>query len=242
MPWDQFSQLWSMEAPTCHFNDGREENSPSPPFQPPSYAIMVAPDKSLRWDPPADSEELAIALSYHFPRPQTLEAKMQAATQKWLHDRRSRYGSTASLDGTQAKVKRNAGGNVYGRIQVLADLEKPLPRLRHPKGNVSSIRSYNPRDEASSCFISPPKPSNSNARGNRTERPNQQPPALSCHPDKPYLFSWKVETGDGPYRTTKRRRYSEDERRRVAKNRGNACDHHRRRRQKVCFLIPKYVS
>jgi hypothetical protein len=230
-----------MEAPTGYLNGGREENSPSPAFQPPQYAIRVAPDKSLRWDPPADSEELAIALSYHFPRPQTLEAKMQAATQKWLHDRRPRHRSTVSLDGTQAKVNLNARENVYGQIQALADLEKPLPRLRHPKGNVSSIRSYNPRDEASSYFISLPNPLDNNARDIRTEELNQQPLARSCDPDKPCLISWQVETKDSPHRITKKRRYSDDERRRVAKNRGNACDDHRRRRQKVCVSILKHI-
>src|SRR5277367_5877337 len=102
--WGQLSPSWSlhsMKAPPSRFDGDREGNSPSPPFQPPPYAIRVAPDKSLRWDPPADSEELAIALSYHFPLPQTLEAKMQAATQKWLRDRRSRHGSTASLERTR---------------------------------------------------------------------------------------------------------------------------------------------
>jgi hypothetical protein len=243
VPWDQLSQPWNiynMETPTGNLNGGREENSPSPPFQPPKYSIRVAPDKSLRWDPPADSEELAIALSYHFPRPQTLEAKMQAATQKWLHYRRSHHRSTVSLDATQAKVNLNAGKNVYGQIQVLADLEKPLPRLRHPKGNISSIRSYNPREEAS-CFISLPNPPNSNAREIRMEELNRQPLACSYDPDKPCLISWQVETKDGPHRITKKRRYSDDERRRVAKNRGNACDDHRRRRQKVSVSILKHI-
>jgi hypothetical protein len=230
-----------MEAPTGRFNGDREENSPSPPFQPPSYAIRVAPDKSLQWDPPADSEELAIALSYHFPLPQTLEAKMQAATQKWLHDRRSRYATTTSLERTQTKARRNAGQNVYGQIQVLADPERPLPRLRHPKGNVSSIRSYNSRDEVTNCVASPPHPPNGNARNSRPEGSNQQPSGPSRHPDKPCLISWKVETGDNSHRVPKKRRYLEDERLRVAKNRGNACEDHRRRRQKVCFSILKYT-
>jgi forkhead transcription factor HCM1 len=60
--------------------ESEEEEEVSLSFQPPTYSLSIAPDKTLQWDPPADSEELAIALSYHFPRPQTLEAKMQAAT------------------------------------------------------------------------------------------------------------------------------------------------------------------
>jgi len=243
MRWDQFSQPWSlhsMEAPTGRFNGDRDDNSPSPPFQPPSYAIGVAPDKSLRWDPPADSEELAIALSYHFPLPQTLEAKMQAATQKWLHDKRSCHATTTSLQQAQTKTRRNAGQNVYGQIQVLADPEKPLPKLRHPKGSVSSIRPYNSREGSTNCVASSshlPNPLNRNVRNYRPEGSNQQPTSPSRHLGKPCLISWKVETGDSSHREHKKRRYSEDERLRVAKNRGNACEDHRRRRQKVCFQL-----
>jgi hypothetical protein len=53
-------------------------------FKPPSYTITHGPDKALCWDPPADSEELAIALSYHFPAEKSLKRKMQAATEKFL--------------------------------------------------------------------------------------------------------------------------------------------------------------
>jgi hypothetical protein len=53
-------------------------------FEPPSYNISHGPDKALQWDPPADSDELAIALSYHFPIQKTLKQKMQAAVEKFL--------------------------------------------------------------------------------------------------------------------------------------------------------------
>lgn len=51
------------------------------------YEISRADDRTLRFDPPVDSEELAIALSYHFPRPRTLEGKMQAAILKYLREK-----------------------------------------------------------------------------------------------------------------------------------------------------------
>jgi hypothetical protein len=50
-----------------------EESSPStqdtfsPPFEPPTYALSFAEDSTLKWDPPIGSPELALALSYHFP-------------------------------------------------------------------------------------------------------------------------------------------------------------------------------
>jgi hypothetical protein len=55
-------------------------------FEPPSYSISHGPDKALQWDPPADSDELAIALSYHFPIQKTLKRKMQAAVEKFLRE------------------------------------------------------------------------------------------------------------------------------------------------------------
>jgi hypothetical protein len=55
-------------------------------FEPPSYNISHGPDKALQWDPPADSDELAIALSYHFPFQKTLKRKMQAAVEKFLRE------------------------------------------------------------------------------------------------------------------------------------------------------------
>jgi len=52
-----------------------------------SYNITYAPDHTLRWDPPPNSKELAIALSYHFPLEPDLESKMRAAMVKFLSDR-----------------------------------------------------------------------------------------------------------------------------------------------------------
>ncbi len=59
-------------------------------FHPPSYNISHGPDKALQWDPPADSDELAIALSYHFPIQKTLKKKMQAAVEKFLQQAKPR--------------------------------------------------------------------------------------------------------------------------------------------------------
>jgi len=224
-----------MELPTGRFNGDREEMSPSPAFQPPTYAIRVAQDKSLQWDPPADSEELALALSYHFPLPKTLEAKMQAATKKWLRARAARHSTNTSLVHKHVKAKKLAEKNIYGQIQVLSDQDRQPPRLRHPKGNISSIRSSNSRDESGDRITSSQQPSNCNARDGSTEGCNKNPPALDRRLDIPRVISWKVDTGEIAQRTAKKRPYSDNERLMVAKNRGNACADHRRRRQKVKF-------
>jgi len=66
-------------------------------FKPLAYNISYGPDKALQWDPPADSDELAIALSYHFPVQKTLKRKMQAAVEKFLQEngpRQLKYAKT----------------------------------------------------------------------------------------------------------------------------------------------------
>lgn len=52
----------------------------------PTYSISRGVDGILQFDPPVDDEQLAIALSYHFPRPTTLESKMQAAIRIYLDE------------------------------------------------------------------------------------------------------------------------------------------------------------
>lgn len=81
-----------------------------PVFEPPSYNISHGPDKALQWDPPADSGELAIALSYHFPIQKTLKRKMQAAVEKFLRENEQRQPKCAkTIPGQKKKLPRDAG-------------------------------------------------------------------------------------------------------------------------------------
>jgi hypothetical protein len=59
-------------------------------FDLPQYVISYNDDHTLRWDPPAGSKELSIALSYHFPLERDLGSKMQAATRKFLRAERQK--------------------------------------------------------------------------------------------------------------------------------------------------------
>ncbi|APA09159.1 hypothetical protein sscle_04g039290 [Sclerotinia sclerotiorum 1980 UF-70] len=65
-------------------------------FDLPQYVISYNDDHTLRWDPPAGSKELSIALSYHFPLEQDLGSKMQAATRKFLRNERQKKSSDDS--------------------------------------------------------------------------------------------------------------------------------------------------
>ena len=49
-----------------------------------NYKISFGPDYTLQWDPPVNSKELAISLSYHFPLEPNLESKMRAAMRKFI--------------------------------------------------------------------------------------------------------------------------------------------------------------
>jgi hypothetical protein len=80
----------------------------SPPVDPPVYIITSGSDGVLRWHPPAGSAELALALSYHFPRPETLEDKMQAAILRYIRASKkqaSHKSPRASLVESQTKFK-----------------------------------------------------------------------------------------------------------------------------------------
>jgi hypothetical protein len=59
-------------------------------FDLPQYVLSYNDDHTLRWDPPAGSKELSIALSYHFPLERDLGSKMQAATRKFLRAERQK--------------------------------------------------------------------------------------------------------------------------------------------------------
>jgi hypothetical protein len=61
-----------------------DRNVRSPSFEPPEYRITLDKDGLLQWSPPANSKELALALSYHFPTQESLAKKMQAAMRIYL--------------------------------------------------------------------------------------------------------------------------------------------------------------
>lgn len=74
-------------------------------FDLPQYVISYNDDHTLRWDPPAGSKELSIALSYHFPLERDLGSKMQAATRKFLRNERQKTLSEGSkMNGTSEYV------------------------------------------------------------------------------------------------------------------------------------------
>ncbi|KAH8679659.1 hypothetical protein BGZ60DRAFT_234751 [Tricladium varicosporioides] len=98
------------------------------------YEILRGEDRALRFDPPVDSEELAIALSYHFPRPKTLEGKMQAAILKYLREKfiplQPQVESSDSfvgdlLDSSSSHYPSSVLDTVLGQQKLAANLIPP---------------------------------------------------------------------------------------------------------------------
>jgi hypothetical protein len=50
------------------------------------YKISYNDDKTLQWHPPVGSDELAVALSYHFPEEKDMKEKMRAAIKEFLRN------------------------------------------------------------------------------------------------------------------------------------------------------------
>jgi hypothetical protein len=192
-------------------------------FEIPSYAISRAPDRTLQWDPPADSEDLAIALSYHFPAEKSLKEKMQKAMEKFLQEGKRkrqdseehvgpvpRQGATISI--TSGIALRTEGGKTSG-IGVVNQ------HILQDQGDIAM------REHSQSV---------SNA-----SQPRNQPKSKSTAPNPlaiPGLMNFNAKTLQEVKPKRKKRAYDKEERVNVAANRGNACAEHRRRKLKVCIF------
>jgi hypothetical protein len=110
-------------------------------FRPPSYNITHGPDKALQWDPPADSDELAIALSYHFPVEKTLKRKMQAAVEKFLRQERPNRlncgkhieGPTAQKSGALRPISEGIPGLLSFNANTLEEVKMKRKRRAYEK-------------------------------------------------------------------------------------------------------------
>lgn len=93
-------------------------------FDLPQYVISYNDDHTLRWDPPAGSKELSIALSYHFPLERDLGSKMQAATRKFLRAERQKGVENS----TRSDVLENASTDAT-RPAMDADTQVTRPSM-----------------------------------------------------------------------------------------------------------------
>jgi hypothetical protein len=193
-------------------------------FEPPIYNLKLGPDKALQWDPPANSDELAIALSYHFPLEETLKDKMQAAIKQFLGEAgRSNLGcGKLSVQDKDEDTTMSIAPNVEAR--------RMAKRLR--KG------SYDDRcfsgDQVSMLKLSRLGLTQSFQNQNRRRAESTRSPLAPI----PGLLSFNSKTGEEVKIKRKKRPYEPSERTKVGANRGYACEVHRRQKLKVRRFHP----
>lgn len=189
-----------------------DRNVRSPSFEPPEYSITIEDDGTLQWYPPASSKELALALSYHFPKYRTLEDKMQAAMRRFLRET-AKTGKTAlagkDVGSSTAKPKSAPPGLVAPAS--LPPVQKPTPPsspVHQEREIVQSLPKYTPTTELDQSGIS--------------------------------QVVFKVDTGEEIQNASRKRQYTKAERERVGRNRGMVCEDHRQKKQKVSKSNPEH--
>ena len=196
-------------------SDGREtrEASVSDLFK---YEISYGIDQTLQWDPPASSRELAIALSYHFPTEKDLEAKMKAATKKFMREERRK-----TLDASAKKVS----------VSSISETKPPGHDVSHPRS---------PKVSSRQVTASPTR--QGAATASHLAIPATRKPKNFASPKTFKMLTWdplvKGFKGSGG----KKRRYEKKEGEKVAANRGYACDEHRRQKIKVGEKGTKWIE
>lgn len=217
----------------CH--DSRQSSI----FKPPEYKIFYGPDKTLDWEPPVGSPELAIALSYYFPLEKDLANKMRAAIKDFLKSQAKRQykrGETQSISQEQilsSSVRPQISSSVptakgLGTLQKSA--QSVAPGQAATNFDSQSVGNYN----QTATRI----PNGDQAHAlNSAQRHGKDPLGIRSAPlakdidttvDSLQILSWSPE---GCHR--KKRPYEEVEKAQVAANRGYACEAHRRRKAKV---------
>lgn len=186
-----------------------ERNVRSPSFEVPEYHITFQDDGTLQWAPPAASMELALALSYHFPKQKTLEDKMQAAMRRFL--RASKKRSTQ----TQHDKSASAVGEAGSKMSEATPLDSFIPETALAASKVTlagSMVNHN-------LIVRSPLPKSIPNSGSQSAGMSQ--------------VIWKADTGEEVHLKPKKRQYAEAERIKVGTNRGKVCEEHRQKKQKV---------
>lgn len=210
----------------------RDQASPSPPFEPPTYSITMGGDKTLQWHPPVDSQELAWALSYHFPRPSSLEGKMRAAMADFMKQPRKSSPPGPAPNELSPSPPWSAGAE---------------RTLRHVRGEVSSARvlsgdelraAAKSQAQSQAQSLAQARPSFAAPAQAQAPPAHDKPKAAAQRPAKfssffPGMSTFRLESGERHPVKPRKRPYSEQEKAQVARNRGNVCSFHKKRKQKV---------
>lgn len=208
-----------MSERSNHMHSRDQDQQEKSVFEPPTYQISWGIDNALQWHPPADSEELAIALSYHFPFEKTLFHKMQAAMEKFLRA----AGRCYSGNGKLPKKEKQENNTIPTRLE--SDSKRGLC--------MSSIEGRCLAEDHAGMYNSP-----CGCRKRSPPSQNRQQPGTtsSALTNIPGLLSFDVNTLKEVKIKRRKRAYEGAERTEVGANRGKVCEFHRRQKIKVCLF------
>jgi len=207
-----------------------QESRESSVFEPPQYSITHGPDHTLQWDPAADSEKLAIALSYHFPKEKTLQSKMQAAMKRFLKAETKKMSKKAVVlndpvlrqeiitpNTTNSTTTKEESGAINPNLQPKTGDSKP--------GGSNGTHDQVPHDELSALTQSTSE--------DQTQHSNSDRNATTLNSSLKFV-PWDPEARAFKEKAKRRRLEKEEEAPKVAANRGKVCEKHRRQKVKVC--------
>jgi hypothetical protein len=193
----------------------------------PTYTITRGVDGILQFNPPVDDGNLAIALSYHFPKPNTLQGKMQAAILKFLQD--STGTSKSIIETTTTEIQDAEVGH--------AQLTDPMLIIEStfPWPAISPNTVLWPDFENMSSD-DPVQGSLDPAHATKRTSSNDGNPSSSKRTQMTSEF-WVLNPKTGHSQKSRvKRKYGTLEAKQVFKNRGNACQHHRRMKSKASSI------
>jgi hypothetical protein len=200
-------------------------------FDPPTYEISYASDKTLKWDPPQGSKDLAVALSYYFPMERDLKSKMRAATRKFLKaEAKKELAKSKPNEGKTRQEEDLVGECVLEKAQVFESTPSRL-EMESP--------SSAPTSSNSSTGVSISKPL---APGQSEFMVDLQKDNFSRKPVAAPMEILRWNPASEQSNRRKKRPYGNAERAKVAANRGNACEEHRRMKSKVCVHFDLSIS
>jgi hypothetical protein len=191
-----------------------ERNVRSPSFEVPEYHITFEEDGTLQWTPPAASKELALALSYHFPKQKNLEDKMQAAIRHFLRASKKR----------SAQAQQDKGSSAIAE----ADSKKPEPTPSDSLIPPSAVLTTQKVTPANTLV------KHDHVGATPVSKSVLRTGSLSSGMSQ---VVWKADTGEDIQLKPKKRQYTERERKDVGNNRGKVCKEHRQKKQKVSDFV-----
>ncbi|KAE9372611.1 hypothetical protein N431DRAFT_545198 [Stipitochalara longipes BDJ] len=166
--------------------------------------MTLSEDSTLQWEPPAGSDKLAIALSYHFPLEKGVEKKMQAATKQFFKQKEMTLTVTVKATENVTESEIDAAQKTISQLTNQASEEADFCRPGD-HGEQIDDPGRPEGDDTSVSYI------------------------VSTANELKFVY-WDPESQRRTQQRTKRA--YQEEKTEVTENRGLVCDRHRRQKKK----------